>query len=236
MYKKIVGELLKSDPIVIHIRAVNGSDFSINVKPGDTIKAVKQQVWNGVSNNIKMNVGLDMVEFMEQFVKSSDVSYRDFNNHTDDEQIQMLAKSGKLFAAFWNFYFLVYDGHIMEDEATVIGIGFTSGDPMCIYPKNMSTKNEKLFLQLFMGIKRIYPEIKLGINDFQGGPFGLPIISNSKEFHSHDNPVEAEQCEYELRLFRTIMLPALRKIIGGDASAMPECLPDLLPIFQKMTQ
>ena len=76
MYKKVVAELLKSDPIVVNIRLVDGGNFPINVKPGDTIKAMKQQIWNGVSNNMKMNVGLDMVDFMEQFVKNSDVSYR----------------------------------------------------------------------------------------------------------------------------------------------------------------
>ena len=90
MYKKVVAELAKTDPVVLSIRAVEGNDFSVNVKPGDTIKAIKRQIWNGVGNNAKMNVGLDIVEFMEEFVKTSDVSYRDFSNHSDDEQVELL--------------------------------------------------------------------------------------------------------------------------------------------------
>merc|ERR1712106_185666 len=173
---------------------------------------------------------------MEEFVKTSDVSYRDFSNHSDDEQVELLAKSGKLYEAFWNFYVLVYDSHIVEDEATVIGIGFTSGDPMCIFPRKLSTKNENSFLQLFMGLKRKTPEIKIGINELLSSPYGMPIISKLKEFHSHDSPVDAEQCEYELRLLRTILLPALRKILSGDPSTMPEHLPDLTPIYTRITQ
>eukprot|EP00092_Neocalanus_flemingeri_P000379 GFUD01000403.1.p1 GENE.GFUD01000403.1~~GFUD01000403.1.p1 ORF type:complete len:806 (+),score=225.30 GFUD01000403.1:35-2419(+) len=236
MYKKIVAKLAKSDAIVLSIRAVDGNDFSINVKPGDTIKAIKQQLWNEAGNNTKMNIGLDMVDFMEEFVKSSDISYKDFSSHSDDEQIRLLAKSGKLYAAFWNFYILVYDGHILEDEATAIGIGLTSGDPMCFFPRVLSTKNENIFLQLFMGIKRTTPEIKIGINDLLSSPHGLPIISKLKVFHSHDSPVDAEQCEYEMRLLRTILLPALIKILTGDASARPVCLPDLTQLYTRITE
>jgi len=236
MYKKIVGELLKRDPIEINIRAVDGSDFIVNAKPGDTFKAVKQQVWNGVSSNIKMNVGLDMAEFMEQFVKSSNITYKDFISRNDAEQIQLLAKSGKLYVAFWNFYSLVYDGHIIEDEATVIGVGVTCGDSMCIFPKRSSTRNENVFLQLFMGIKRIYPGIKIGINDLKGGSYGFPLISQANKFHSHSSSGDANACLQDLELFRTIMLPTLRKIVGGDPAAMPEQLPDLLPLFRKMPE
>ena len=146
MYKKVVAELLKSDPLVVNIRLVDGGNFPISLKPGDTIKAMKQQIWNGVSNNMKISVGLDMLDFMEQFVKNSDVSYRDFCDHTDDEQVELLAKSGKLYAAFWDFYVLIYDGHILEDEATVIGIGFASMEPVAIFPRKMSTKKENIFL------------------------------------------------------------------------------------------
>ena len=64
----------------------------------------------------------------------------------------------------------------------------------------------------------------------------MPIISKLKELHSHDSPVDAEQCEYELRLLRTILLPALRKILSGDPSTMPEHLPDLTPIYTRITQ
>jgi len=229
-----VAELAKSEPIVINVRLVDGESFTVDVKPGDNIKAIKQQIWNGVSNNLKMNVGLDMVDFMEQFVKSSDISYRDFCNHTDDEQVDLLAKSGKLYLAFWEFYVLIYDGHILEDEATVIGIGFASLEPMSVFPKVGATKNENIFLHLFMEIKTLHPEIEIGINELIGNPYGLPIMSNSKEFHSHDAPEEAEQCEYELRLFRTILLPALAKLVIGEESAMPCCLPDLIPLYEKM--
>ena len=77
------------------------------------------------------------MEFMEEFVKTSDVSYRDFSNHSDDEQVQLLAKSGKFYEAFWNFHVLVYDGHIVEDEALLVGI-------LCVFfqesfPQRMKT-------------------------------------------------------------------------------------------------
>merc|ERR1711915_718979 len=126
MNKKVVTELIKNNPIVINIQLVDGDDFTVNVRPNDTIKAIKQDIWKGVTNNMKMNVGLDMVAFMEQFVKTSDVPYKDFCKHTDDEQVELLAKSGKLYTAFWNFNMLIYNGHILEDEATVIGIGFSN--------------------------------------------------------------------------------------------------------------
>jgi len=236
MYKQIVNELVKTDPMVVDVRSVDSNDFHIDVKSGETIKAIKQRIWNGVSNNAKMKVGLDMVDFMEEFVKTSDVSYKDFCKHTDDEQIQLLARSGKLYTAFWNFHILVYDGHIIEDEATAIGIGFTSGDSMCIFPRKLTTKNENMFLKLFMGMKRKSSELKIGINDVLSSTYGLPIISKLKEFHSHESPVEAEQCEYELRLLRTILLPALKKIITGDVDAMPTVLPELVPVYRKITE
>ena len=234
MYKKVVTELVKSEPVVINVRLLDGGSFTVDVKLADTIKAIKHQIWNGVSNNMKMNVGLDMVNFMEQFVKTSDISYRDFCNHTDDEQVELLAKSGKLYTAFWDFYILIYRGHILEDEATVVGIGFASLEPISIFPREPVTKNESIFLHLFMRIKTLHPEIEIGINDLHGAPYGLPIISKTKEYHSHESPEEAEQCEYELRLFRTMLLPALAKLVIGEESAMPFCCPNLIPLYDKM--
>ena len=62
----------------------------------------------------------------------------------------------------------------MEDEATVIGIGFASMEPVAIFPRKMATKNENIFLQLLMDIQRIYPEIERESMNCKAFPMAFP--------------------------------------------------------------
>lgn len=47
----------------------------------------------------------------------------------------------------------MFDGHLIEDEATMIGIGMTSGDEIALMPRAIIGRKENLFLQLFIGVR-----------------------------------------------------------------------------------
>eukprot|EP00092_Neocalanus_flemingeri_P026640 GFUD01028875.1.p1 GENE.GFUD01028875.1~~GFUD01028875.1.p1 ORF type:complete len:813 (-),score=199.48 GFUD01028875.1:264-2702(-) len=227
MYKAIVNELEKCETIDIRVRSIEGNDFVLKAKPEEKIENIKQEIWNNIGAKTQMNIGDGILDFMSDYVQNTEMSYFSFCALDQDDQIKMLAQSGKFYQLFWRHYMLIFDGHIIEDEATVVGLGFTTGDELAIFPRQIIGKNENLFLQLFLGIKRKIHDVATGVNVLHGSPFGCPMISKEKSFHSHSNPVDVEQCEYELRLLETILMPTFDKIISGERIELPNYLPDL---------
>ena len=68
-------------------------------------------------------------------------------------QVKLLAKSGKFYQKFWQYYIILFDGHIVEEEACVIGLGMADGDELALLPRTVIGRKENLFLQLFIGIE-----------------------------------------------------------------------------------
>jgi len=87
-----------------------------------------------------------------------------------------------------------------------------------------------LFLQLFLGIKRKTNDVKIGINTLHGGQFGFPLVAKDLTYHNHNNPIDSEKCEYELRLIETILMPTFDKLLSGEKIELPEHLPHLSKI------
>lgn len=226
MFKAIVNELEKCETIEMRVRSIEGNDFTLQVKLEEKIVNIKHEIWTNIGAKTQMNIGDEILDFMTEYVQNTELSYNAFCALSEEEQIKMLAKSGKFYQLFWNHYMLVFDGHIIEDEATVVGLGFNSGDEISIFPRQIVGKKENLFLQLFLGIRRKTHDVKVGVNILHGSPFGLPLISRDRTFHSHSNAADAEQCEYELRLLETILMPTFDKIIDGDKIELPEHLPN----------
>jgi len=230
MYKSTVEDLIKNETIEMLVRPIEGKDFVLHVKPDEKIANIKQEIWNNVGAKTQLNIGDAIYDFMHEYVESNDFSYDAFSSLSEEDQIKMLAKSGKFYQLFWKHYMLVFDNHIIEDEATVVGIGFGSKDEISIFPRQKLTKKENLFLQLFLGIKRKNTDVKTGVNAMHGIPYGLPVISKENTFHSHSNPEDKEQCEYELRLLETILMPTFDNLVNGDKKDLPEQLPNFTKI------
>ena len=64
-----------------------------------------------------------------------------------------MARSGQFYEKFWQHHMAMFDGHLIEDEATMIGLGMTSGDEIALMPRAIIGKKENLFLQLFIGVR-----------------------------------------------------------------------------------
>ena len=47
----------------------------------------------------------------------------------------------------------MFDGHLIEDEANMMGIGMTSGDEIALMPRVILARKENLFLQLCIGVR-----------------------------------------------------------------------------------
>ena len=227
MYQAIVAELEKCEVIQMRVRSIEGNDFTLQVKPEEKIVNIKKEVWNNIGTKTQKNIGDELIDLLNEYIQTAEFSYDDFCALTEEEQIKILSKSGKFYKLFWTHYMLVFDGHIIEDEATVIGLGFQSGDEISIFPRKIIGKKENLFLQLFLGIRRKTNELKIGVNILHGSPFGLPMISKEKHFHNHSNVEDAEQCEYELRLLETVLMPTFDTLIDPEKIDLPDTLPNL---------
>ena len=57
-----------------------------------------------------------------EYIQTTELSYDAFCSLPEPEQVKLLAKSGKFYQKFWQYYIILFDGHIIEDEATVIGM------------------------------------------------------------------------------------------------------------------
>ena len=90
---------------------------------------------------------------MSEYIQSSELSYDAFNALTESEQVNLLAKSGWLYQQFWQHYIALYDGLIIEDEASLVGLGMASGDEVAIMPRVILGRKENLFLQLVIGVR-----------------------------------------------------------------------------------
>ena len=64
-----------------------------------------------------------------------------------------MARSGRFYEKFWQHYIAMFDGHVIEDEANLMGIGMTSGDEIALMPRVILTRKENLFLQLCIGVR-----------------------------------------------------------------------------------
>ena len=47
----------------------------------------------------------------------------------------------------------MFDGHVIEDEANMMGLGMTSGDEISLMPRVILGRKENLFLQLCIGVR-----------------------------------------------------------------------------------
>merc|ERR1719427_589439 len=185
MYSGVVEEVTRAEQVQIKIRSVEGKDFTLLVKPEEKMAKIKQEIWNNIGSKTQLKIGEAIVDFMTEYIQTTDLSYEAFHSLTEEQQISVLAKNGKFYQLFWKHYMVLYDNHIIEDEATVVGLGLVNGDELGVFPREILGKKENLYLQLFLGIKRHKPEVEIGTNELKGPPFGLPIATGDAGYHEH---------------------------------------------------
>ena len=226
MFKSFVNELVQYETIDVRVRSVEGDEVVLKVRPDEKIVNFKQEIWKAMGVKIQMKIGEAIFDVMTEYIQTTDLSYDAFGALPDEEQVKHLAKSGKFYQKFWDYYMILFDAHIVEDEATLIGLGMTNQDELALVPKVILGKRENLFLQLFIGVIRKKSEISVGVNTLYGQELGLPVVDKDKRYHSHQSqPGLEDQCLYELRLLETILMPTFEKIITGDRLELPETLP-----------
>ncbi len=65
-------------------------------------------------------------------------------------------------------------------------------------------------------LRRKKNDLGIGINNMLGMEHDCSVRDREKKFHTHtDDLVSWDQCEYELRLLETILMPTLDKIMSG---------------------
>ena len=65
-------------------------------------------------------------------------------------------------------------------------------------------------------LRRKKTELGIGINNMLGMEHDCSVRDRENKFHTHNEDLVAwDQCEYELRLLETILLPTLDKIMSG---------------------
>ena len=227
MFKSIVNELVSSESptIDIKVRSNEGAEIVLQIKPEEKFSTVKQEIWKNIGTKTQMKIGDAIIDIMTEYIQTTDLSYDTFCSLPESEQVKLMAKSGKFYQKFWQYYIILFDGHIVEEEATVIGLGMANGDELALLPRTVIGRRENLFLQLFIGVRRKKTDIATGINNLQGQDHDCAVMDLEKRFHSHDDPRVADQCEYELRLLETILMPTFDKIMSGDKDELPDNLP-----------
>ena len=230
MFKSIVNELVNSETIDLKVRSNEGAEIVLQIKPEEKFSTVKQEIWKNIGSKTQMKIGEYIIDIMTEYIQNTELSYDAFCSLPEEEQVKLMAKSGKFYQKFWQYYIILFDGHIIEDEATVIGLGMASGDEIALLPRTGIGKRENLFLQLFIGVRRKKTDISIGINNNRGHEHDCAVRDKDKKYHDHDDPRELDQCSYELRLLETILMPTFDKIMSGDKDE----LPDLLPRFENI--
>lgn len=109
---------------------------------------IKQEIWNNIGSKTQLKIGEAIVDFMTEYIQTTDLSYEAFHCLTEEQQISVLAKNGKFYQLFWKHYMVLYDNHIIEDEATVVGLGLVNGDELGVFPREILGKKENLYLQV----------------------------------------------------------------------------------------
>ena len=226
MFKSFVNEVVQYETIDVKVRSVEGDEVVLKVRPDEKIVNFKQEIWKAMGIKIQMKIGEAIFDVMTEYIQTTDLSYDAFCALPEEEQVKHLAKSGKFYQKFWDYYMILFDAHIVEDEATLIGLGMTNQDELALLPKLILGRRENLFLQLFVGVHRKKPDIAVGVNNLFGQELGLPVVDKNKKYHCHqDDPAQEDQCAYELRLLETILMPTFDKIMTGDKVELPETLP-----------
>ena len=66
-------------------------------------------------------------------------------------------------------------------------------------------------------LRRKKNELGIGINNMVGMEHDCSVRDREKKFHTHNEDLVAwDQCEYELRLLETILMPTLDRIMSGN--------------------
>ena len=73
---------------------------------------------------------------------------------------------------------------------------------------------------LIQGVRRKKTDIAIGINNMTGNDNNCPVIDHNKQFHTHSDPETLDQCNYELRLLETVLMPTFDKIMSGTLAQM----------------
>ena len=69
-------------------------------------------------------------------------------------------------------------------------------------------------------LRRKKTALGIGINTMLGMEHDCSVRDREKKFHTHyEDLVAWDQCQYEMRLLETILMPALEKIVSGTTSA-----------------
>ena len=153
MYKSIVNELANSETIDVKVRSSEGAEIVLQVKPEEKFSKLKEEIWKNIGTKTQLKIGDAMIDIMTEYIQSTDLSYTAFNALSESEQVNLMAKSGQFYQKFWQYYIALYDGHIIEDEASLVGLGMASGDEIAILPRVILGRKENLFLQLFIGVR-----------------------------------------------------------------------------------
>ena len=173
MYKTIVNELASSETIEIKVRSSEGAEIVLQVKPEVKFSKLKEEIWKNIGTKTQLKIG-DYDIIPENF-QSTDLSYAAFSALAESEQVLLMAKFGKFYQKFWQYYIALYDGHIIEDEASLVGLGMASGDEIAILPRVILGRKENLFLQLVIGVRDL---LQITKNQLQPSlPFhALPLV------------------------------------------------------------
>ena len=153
--------------MVIKVRSNEGAEIVLQIKPDEKFSTVKQEIWRNIGAKTQMKIGDAIIDIMTEYIQTTDLSYDTFCSLPEVEQVKLMAKSGKFYQKFWQYYIILFDGHIVEEEATVIGLGLADGDELALVPRVVG-RRENLFLQLFTGVRRKKTDIAIGINNLHG--------------------------------------------------------------------
>ena len=175
MYKSIVNELANCETIDVKVRSSEGAEIVLLVKPEEKFSKLKEKIWKNIGAKTQLKIGDAILDIMSEYIQSSELSYDAFNALTESEQVNLLAKSGWLYQQFWQHYIALYDGLIIEDEASLVGLGMASGDEVAIMPRVILGRKENLFLQLVIGVRDL---LQITKNQLQPSlPFlALPLV------------------------------------------------------------
>ena len=158
----------------------------------------------------------------------------------------------------WSKLFtLVFDQMVLEDNATLFGIGLADGDKLALTRKIEYCEKEYIlnnqisheFMEkgtlhvasdemarrnsvhdmIVALTNRKAQEISVGLNGLIGEPDGLPIIQG--DCHAHPTPEAEQLCHKQLETMKTALLPALGMTITDCKLPLPQHLPDFAPVM-----
>ena len=84
---RVEDALARNEKVKINVRSAEGCDFEVMARPEATIFSLKQEIWDKIGVRMQMSVGVEIVDFLKDYLETSETAYSQFLRLPASEQV-----------------------------------------------------------------------------------------------------------------------------------------------------